>query len=208
MSYENRQCTEVFIEIRVEKGDVDARWRFYENVPIRTTQHALLINASEKFLGHRDDDARGAAHVAESVLVLVLGHLADEFGADGAQAGDRLIDAFDGKHDAPQAQGVWWGDHRFDLDQFGLAKLCQLKPPVPIGGPHHHDVDVDIFEPVDAVHPRSRDRHLAFDCHAERGEKSDRGGKIIDDADVVQSFDRHASSIVGAIARTKFEPRC
>jgi hypothetical protein len=34
------------------------------------------VNASEEFLGQRDDDARRASHVAESVLVLVLGHLA------------------------------------------------------------------------------------------------------------------------------------
>ena len=50
---------------------------------------------SEEFLGQRDDDARRASHVAESVLVLVLGHLADEFGAIGAQASDSVVDAFD-----------------------------------------------------------------------------------------------------------------
>jgi hypothetical protein len=55
------------------------------------------VNASEEFLGQRDDDARGASHVAESVLVLVLGHLADEFGAVGAQASDSVVDAFDCK---------------------------------------------------------------------------------------------------------------
>ncbi len=53
------------------------------------------MNASEEFLGQRDDDARRASHVAESVLVLVLGHLADEFGAVGAQASDSVVDAFD-----------------------------------------------------------------------------------------------------------------
>jgi hypothetical protein len=42
------------------------------------------VNASEEFLGQRDDDARRASHVAESVPVLVLGHLADELGAVGA----------------------------------------------------------------------------------------------------------------------------
>ena len=41
-------------------------------------------DASEEFLGQRDDDARRASHVAESVLVLVLSDLADEFGADAA----------------------------------------------------------------------------------------------------------------------------
>ena len=30
------------------------------------------VNASEEFLGQRDDDARRASHVAESVLVIVL----------------------------------------------------------------------------------------------------------------------------------------
>ena len=38
-------------------------------------------NASEDFLSQRDDDARRAAHVAEPVFVLVLDHLANEFGA-------------------------------------------------------------------------------------------------------------------------------
>ena len=46
-------------------------------------------------------------------------------------------------------------------------------------------VDLDTFEPVDAVHPRALDRHLAFERHAERGEKSDSGCKVLDDdADV------------------------
>src|SRR4029077_20438200 len=159
------------------------------------------MNASEKFFGQRDDDARRATHVAESVLVLVLGHLADEFGAVGAQAGDSVVDAFDCKHDAPEAQRVRRCDRRFDLDQFGIAKLRQLKLPAPIWSPHHNDVDLNAFEPVDAVHPRALDRHLAFDRHAERGEKSDGGREVVDDdADVIQSLDRHASSIAAPYA--------
>ena len=158
------------------------------------------MNASEEFLGQRDDDARRASHVAESVLVLVLGHLADEFGAVGAQASDSVVDVFDCKHDAPEAQRVRRCDRRFDLDQFWIAKLRQLKPPVPIWGPHHNDVDLDTFEPVDAVHPRALDRHLAFERHAERGEKSDSGCKVVDDdADVVQSLDRYVPSIAEAM---------
>jgi len=157
-------------------------------------------DASEEFLGQRDDDARRASHVAESVLVLVLGHLADEFGAVGAQASDSVVDAFDCKHDAPEAQRVRRCDRRFDLDQFWIAKLRQLKPPVPIWGPHHNDVDLDTLEPVDAVHPRAFDRALAFARHAERGEKSDSGCKVVDDdADVVQSLDRHVPSLAGAM---------
>src|ERR1051326_812837 len=49
----------------------------------RQQESSRAANDSEEFLGERDDDARGASHVAESVLVLVLDHLADEFGADG-----------------------------------------------------------------------------------------------------------------------------
>src|SRR5437660_12427267 len=89
-----------------------------------------------------------ASYVAESVLVLVLGHLADELGAVGAQASDSVVYAFDCKHDAPEAQRVRRCDRQFDLDQFWIAKLRQLKPPVPIWGPHHNDVDLDTFEPV------------------------------------------------------------
>src|SRR2546425_11008787 len=155
------------------------------------------VNASEEFLGQRDDDARRASHVAESVLVLVLRHLTDEFGAVGAQASDSVVDAFDCKHDAPEAQRVRRCNRRFDLDQFWIAKLRQLKPPVPIWGPHHNDVGLDTFEPVDAVHPRALDQRLAFERHAERGEKSDGGCKVVDDdADVVQSLDRHVPSMV------------
>src|SRR5712671_4325926 len=160
------------------------------------------VSASEEFLCQRDDDARRASHVAESVPALVLGHLADEFGAVGAQASDSVVDAFDCKHDAPEAQRVRWCDRRFDLDQFWIAKLRQLKPSVSIWGPHHNDVDLDTFEPADAVRPRALDRCLAFERHAERGEKSDSACKVVDDdADVVQSLDRHVPSISRGRAR-------
>src|SRR3954451_23234075 len=78
------------------------------------------VNASEEFLGQRDDDARRASHVAESVHVLVLGHFADEFGAVGAQASDSVVDAFDCEHDAPEAQRVRRCDRRFDIDQLWI----------------------------------------------------------------------------------------
>ena len=166
---------------------------------ILAESHDRWVNASEEFLGQRDDDAGRAAHVAESVLVFVLGHLADEFGAGGAQSRDSVVEAFDCKHDATEAQRVWRCDRRFDLDQFRIAKLRQLKLPVPIWGPHHDDVDLNTFEPVDAVHPRALDRHLAFLRHAERSEKSGSGCKVVDDdADMVQSLDRHVPSIAEA----------
>src|SRR5215203_522357 len=139
------------------------------------------VNASEEFLGQRDDDARRASHVAESVLVLVLDHLADELGALLAQASDSVLDAFDCKHHAPQAQRVRRCDRRFDLHQFWIAKLRQLKPPVPIWGAHHNDVDLDTFEPVDAVHPLSLYRRFTLLLQTELGKESHSGCKVLDD---------------------------
>src|SRR5215204_5532101 len=117
------------------------------------------LNPSEELFSQRYDDAPWTPHVAQPVQVLVLGHFAEEFGAEvGAHASHSLLDAFDCKHHAPQAQRVRRCDRRFDLHQFWIAKLRQLKPPVPIWGAHHNDVDLDTFEPVDAVHPLSLDR--------------------------------------------------
>ena len=79
----------------------------------------------------------------------------------------------------------------------GLRKLRQLKPSVPIWSPHHHDVDLDTCEPVDAVHQGALDAHFAFARYSERGEKSNCGCKVVgDDADVVQSLDRHVAEAV------------
>src|SRR6266516_2908200 len=90
---------------------------------------------------------------------------------------------------------------------FGLRNFVSSSRPC-IWGPHHNDVDLDTFEPVDAVHPRALDRHLAFERHAERGEKSDSGCKVLDDADVVQSLDRHVPRYSrGRARRSKGMPR-
>src|SRR5258706_4198611 len=62
--------------------------------------------ASAELLGQPDDDPGGAAEVAQQVAVLVARHLAEEFGAVGAQAGDDVVDVVDGEHDTVQAQGV------------------------------------------------------------------------------------------------------
>jgi hypothetical protein len=51
-------------------------------------------------LGQTDDDPLGAADETEPVAVLVLRHLADEFGAVSAQAGNDVLNVFDGEHDA------------------------------------------------------------------------------------------------------------
>src|SRR5215217_6407367 len=154
------------------------------------------LNASEELFSQRYDDAPWTPHVAQPVQLLVLGHFADEFGAVGAHASDSVLEAFDCKHHAPQAQRVRRCDRRFDLHHFWIAKLRQLKVPVPIWGLHHNDVDLDTFEPVDTVHPLSLYRRLTLLLQTELGKESDSGCKVLDDdAYVVQSLDRHLPSI-------------
>ena len=158
------------------------------------------VNASEEFLGQRDDDPRRASHVAEPVIVLVLDHLADEFGAVGAQAGHGVVDVFDREHDLPEAQRVRRGNCRLDPDQRRVAELRQLDPPMAVRGQHRSDVDLDAFETVEAVHPRAFDRHLAFNRHAEGGEKGNGGREVVDDdANMVHSLDRHVASLAAAM---------
>lgn len=74
------------------------------------TEHGHVVRscrlASADLFGQGDDDARGAAEVAEPEDALVLRHLAEEFGAVGAQAGDGVVDVVDGEHDTMQAQRV------------------------------------------------------------------------------------------------------
>jgi hypothetical protein len=71
------------------------------------TEHGRVVPscrlASADLLSQGDDDARGAAEVAEPEDALVLGHLAEEFGAVVTQTGDGVVD---GEHDAMQAQRV------------------------------------------------------------------------------------------------------
>jgi hypothetical protein len=56
---------------------------------------------SAELLGQCDDDAFGAADVAEPIAVLVLRQLANEFGAVGVQAGK-------GKHSGLAAVSMPW----------------------------------------------------------------------------------------------------
>ena len=57
------------------------------------------VKASFQLLGQRHDDALGAANITEPILVLVLLQAANEFAAVGAQAGDDIVNIFDGEHD-------------------------------------------------------------------------------------------------------------
>ena len=160
------------------------------------------MNASE-FLGQRDDDARGASHVAELVLVLVLDHLADEFSAVSAQAIHSVVNVFDREHDLPEAQRVRRGNRGLGPDQLRVAVLRQLDSPVAIRGSHHSDVGLDAFEPAEAVHRGTFDRHLALKRHAECGEEGNGGWEIVnDDADMIHSFDRHVPSLLHLVEFT------
>src|SRR5918995_7203860 len=176
--------------MRLTKPRRELARKQYGSAEDRSRDQAL--NASEELFSQRYDDAPWSPHVAQPVHVLVLGHFAEEFSAVGAHASDSLIDAFDCKHHAPQAQRVRRCLRRFDLDQFWIAKLRQLKAPVPIWGVHHNDVHLDTFEPVEAVHPLSLYRRLTLLLQTELGKESDSGCKVLDDdAYVVQSLDPH-----------------
>ncbi len=74
---------------------VDA-WRMV--VPKKLSRAYDLSSA--ELLGQRNDDALGAADVAEPIRVLVPRRLADEFEATSAQAANDVVDVVDGEHDA------------------------------------------------------------------------------------------------------------
>jgi hypothetical protein len=55
---------------------------------------------SAELFGERDDDAIGAAEVAEPIEILVLRHLTDKLGAMSLHAGYDVVDVVDSEHDA------------------------------------------------------------------------------------------------------------
>src|SRR6185437_5570723 len=142
--------------------------------------------------GQGDDDARGAAEVAEPVAVLVLRHPAEEFGAVGAQAGDGVVDVVDSEHDTMQAQRVGRRVLRLGADRRGGVVLRQLQLAVTVRGPHHRDIAADTVESDGAVRPEALDLRFAFQLHAELGEERDGGIQVFhDNADVVHPLNRH-----------------
>src|SRR6266496_463414 len=137
--------------------------------------------ASADLFGQSDDDARGAAEVAEPEDALVLRHLAEEFSAVGAQAGDGVVDVVDGEHDAMQAQRVGRRVLRLGAGRRGGVVLGQLQLAVAVRGPHHRDVAPDAVESYGAVRPKAFDLSLAFQLHAELGEERDSRVQVFDD---------------------------
>jgi len=130
-----------------------------------------------------------------------MGDLADELGAIGAQASDGIVDPFDLNMTLRRPSAFGGAIAGSISASFGVQNFVSSSRPWPSGGPHHDYVDLDTLEPVDAVHPRTLDRYLAFDRHTVRCEKSDSGRKVIDDnADVAQPLDCHVTNIAGACA--------
>src|SRR5258708_451252 len=151
--------------------------------------------ASAELVGQGDDDALGAADVAEQVFVLVLHHVADEFSAVGAQAGKDVLDVVDGEHDAPYAKCV----HRCARLSGGSqrrVKLDQLKPAVAVRHPQHCDVVSDAVEPDAAVYPLSLDCHLALQLETEFDKERGSSLEVVANAaDVVHPRKRHVPSV-------------
>src|SRR5580658_30855 len=79
----------------------------------------LTMNASEEFLGQRDDDARRTSDVAELVFVLVLDRLADELGAVGSSQFWRWQRATKRRWNRPHSR------------RFAFAEPCQCVRKVP-----------------------------------------------------------------------------
>src|SRR5918992_280365 len=118
--------------------------------------------SSAELLGQSNDDALRATQEAEPVDVLVLRDLADKFCTVAAQAGNDVVDAVDGEHDAAYAQRVRRRVLRLGSDRRRCVVPRQLNPAVAVRGPHHGDVGTDVFEPDDLAHPRTLDLRLAF----------------------------------------------
>src|SRR5512133_360590 len=74
-------------------------------------------------------------------------------------------------------------------------ELRELKPAVAVRGPHHRDVDPDVVERVDAVHPTSLDRRHALQLHTKFDKERDSSLEVVDDdAHVVHPLNRHGGS--------------
>src|SRR5262249_3058754 len=118
-----------------------------------------------------------------------------------AQAGNDVVDVFDGEHDAPYAQRVRRCVPRLRAGRHRAVELRQLEPAVAVWGPHHRDLDPDAVEPDDAVHPTALDWHLDLQPQTELDKEGDSSLEVVDDnADVIHPPKRHAPRIARACA--------
>src|SRR5919106_6817810 len=77
----------------------------------------------------------------------------------------------------------------------GLVELRQLEPAVTVGRPHECDLDSNLIESDDAVHPVALDGCRAtVQLHAELDEEGDSSFEVVDDdTDMVHPLDRHVA---------------
>src|SRR3712207_5714583 len=108
--------------------------------------------ALAELLGKPDNDALGAADVAEPIRVLVLHHFADQFGAVGAQERDDVVDVINGEHDAADPECV----HRNVLgpssDCFWRVKLVQFDPSVAVRSAHQREGSTDVLKADETIY--------------------------------------------------------
>jgi len=101
-----------------------------------------------------------------------------------------------GEHDATYTQHVRRCVCRLSAGRRRRVELRQLESAVAVRGPHHCDVDSDVVEPDDAVHPTSLDWRLALQLHTKFEKERDSSLEVVDnDADVVHPLDRHVSKV-------------
>ena len=81
---------------------------------------------------------------------------------------------------------------RIGADRRRRVELRQLDPAVAVRGLHHCDVDSDVVEPDDAVHPLTLDGRLVLQFHAKFDKERNCSLEVIHhDADVVHPLNRH-----------------
>jgi hypothetical protein len=106
--------------------------------------------------------------------------------------GKDVLDVFDGEHDATYAQRVRRCVLGLGADRRRRVELHQLKPAVAVRGPHHRDVDSDVVEADDTVHPTSLDWRLDLQLHTKFDKEHRSSPKVFDnDADVVHPLKGH-----------------
>src|SRR5215211_2455488 len=145
-----------------------------------------------ELLGKRDDDALGAAYVGEPIRVLVLHHVADQFGAVGEQARDDVVDVIDGEHDAADPECVHRSVRGPSSDRLRRVELVQLDPSVAVRSAHQSEGSTDALKADETIYRGALDRRLALQLEAEFEKEGLYGLKVVDDdEDVVHSFERH-----------------
>src|SRR3954468_6666073 len=152
-------------------------------------------HALPELLGKPDNDALGAADVAEPIRVLVLHHFADQYGAVGAQAREDVVDTIDGEHDAADPERV----HRNVLgpssDCFRRVELVQLDPSVAVRSAHQREGSTDVPEADETIYRGALDGRLALQLHTKLDKERLRSLKVVDhNEDVVHPLERHVFS--------------